>query len=324
MPSNSKIQTTPLISLVVPVYKPTDKHLRDLVESVREQDYRPLELVMCDDASGADLDWLLELKTPGITVKRSVNEHRAGMVGNWNAAVRHSSGEFVIVLHQDDLLTSASVKLLSDALRSDASVVAVGSAPTFIDAEGNVLERKLRVSHRSRIFVLQDSYRLDSQLLTYLSLRNGQALGEPSAVMFRKDAFLQIDGYDARYEHAADVDFALRLASVGDVIYLNQRLFLRRWHHSNLTHHNRASGLVARDRRILYRHYADRLKRKERTRVRAAMVSYAFFDGQTAARFCDAKGVLSALGPPDIWRVGPRALIERARELKSGRNLDQC
>lgn len=323
MPSNSKDPDNPLISLVVPVYKPTDKHLRDLVESVREQDYRPLELVMCDDASGADLELLHELKTPEITVKRAVNEHRAGMVGNWNAAVGHSTGEFVIVLHQDDLLAAPSVRRLSDALRSDSSVVAAGSAPIFIDAEGNVLERKLRVNHRSKIFLRESSYRLDRKQLTYLSLRNGQALGEPSAVMFRKDAFLQVEGYDARYEHAADVDFTLRLASIGSVVYVNQALFLRRWHQSNLTHHNRVSGLVARDRRILYRRYADTLASEERDRVRAAMVSYAFFDGHMAARFGDVRGTLGAFGPPDIWRARPRALIERVRELKSGRNLDQ-
>ena len=324
MQSNSEDTDDPLVSLAVPVYKPTAKHLLDLVESVRKQDYRPLELIMCDDASGADLDWLAERKAPGITVKRAVNERRAGMVGNWNAAVEHTTGEFVIVLHQDDLLAPSSVRRLSNALRSDSSVVAAGSAPTFIDAEGNVLERKLRVNHRSRIFLRESSYRLDREQLTYLSLRNGQALGEPSAVMFRKDAFLQVEGYDARYEHAADVDFTLRLVSLGDVLYINHPLFLRRWHDSNLTHHNRASGLVARDRRILYSRYAGRLAGRQRGRVRAAMVSYAFFDGRTAARFGDLRGVLGAFGPADIWRVGPRALLERARELKSGRNLDRC
>ncbi|HEY3865207.1 MAG TPA: glycosyltransferase [Solirubrobacteraceae bacterium] len=323
MQSSSDDIDNPLISLAVPIYKPTDKYLRDLVESVRDQDYRPLELVMCDDASGADLDWLPELKTSGITIKRAVNERRAGMVGNWNAAVSHSTGEFVILLHQDDLLATSSVRRLSDALRSDSSVVAVGSAPIFIDAEGNVLERKLRVNHRSKIFLRENFYRLDRKQLIYLSLRNGQALGEPSAVMFRKDAFLQVGGYDAKYEHAADVDFTLRLASIGDAVYVNQALFLRRWHQSNLTHHNRVSGLVARDRRVLYRRYADMLESRERGRVRAAMVSYAFFDGRMAARFGDVRGVLGAFGPPDIWRVRPRTLIERAREVTSGHNLDR-
>lgn len=314
----------PLVSLTVPVYKPTEAHLRDLVQSVISQDYRPIELIICDDASGADLSWMDDFEAPGITVLRTANSARAGMVGNWNAAVRHSSGKFVIVLHQDDMLTASSVRLLSNTLRSDSSIVAAGSAPTFIDGEGNVLKRKLRVSHRSRIFQLNDSYRLDSEQLTYLSLRNGQALGEPSAVMFRKDTFERVGGYDADFEHAADVDFTLRLASVGDAIYINQPLFLRRWHDSNLTHHNRASGLVTRDRRVLYRRYADRLTNKERSRVRAAMVSYAFFDGYSAARFRDIKGIASALGPADIWRASPRALFDRVREIKSGRNLDRC
>jgi glycosyltransferase involved in cell wall biosynthesis len=324
MSDSGNSAANPLVSLAVPIYKPSEAHLRELVESVRRQDYRPLELVICDDASGTDLDWLDQFEEAGIALRRMVNKRRAGMVGNWNAAVAHSSGELVIVLHQDDLLAPISVRLLSEALRSDNSLVAAGSAPVFIDDDGNVLERKLRVNHRSKIFLDEGSYRIDRDRLTYLSLRNGQALGEPSAVMFRKSAFLQIEGYDAAYEHAADVDFALRLSSIGDVAYVNKPLLLRRWHDSNLTHHNRASGMVARDRRILYRRYADRLGPKERAKVRAAMVSYAFFDGRTAARFRDVGGILRAFGPADIWRASPRSLYERARELKSGRNLDRC
>jgi glycosyltransferase involved in cell wall biosynthesis len=313
----------PLVSIAVPTYNPTDGHLRSLVESVLKQDHRPLELVMCDDASGADLGWVNAVKEPEVTIIQAANDQRAGMVGNWNSVVERSSGDYVIVLHQDDLLVPTSVELLVDALTSDSSVVAAGCAPTFIDEEGKVLERRLRVNHRSRIFLSQKRYRLDRQRLTYLSLRNGQALGEPSAVMFRRDAFLSVKGY-AEYQHAADVDFTLRLVSLGDVIYVNEPLFLRRWHGSNLTHHNRASGHVAKDRRMLYRRYADRLAKQDRNKVRAAMISYAFFDARTAAQFHDVRGVAGAFGPADIWLASPRAVFNRIRELATGNNLDQC
>lgn len=322
--SNRDRDELPLVSVAVPLYKPELRYVREMVSALVAQDCRPLEVVLSDDASGAEVDWVDSSLGDGITYARHANAERLGMVGNWNAAVNRTSGALVIVLHQDDFITPTGLRVMRDTLAADPTLVAVGVAPHFIDEDGRLLVRKLRVNHRMRLFQERRGYRLTRNELTYLTLRNGQVLGEPSAVMFRREAFRAIGGYDARYAHAADVDFTLRLAGHGDVVYINEPFLRRRWHRANLTHRNRAEGVIARDRRQLYDTYADRLDRTQRDRVRAAMLSYMMYDVVTAVRHGNLRDVLSLLSLGDAWRVSLRALMTRVRELWSGHNLDRC
>src|SRR5205814_5089086 len=113
------------------------------------------------------------------------------------------------------------------------------------------------------------------------------AFGEPSAVMFRRAAFDAVGGYDTQFEHAADVDFNLRVARVGKAVYVAAPLLRRRLHVASLTRSHVASGASSRDRVRLYRRHADDagLSQVELGRVRVALVSHAGYDAARALRW---------------------------------------
>ena len=325
----------PSVSLCVPLYRPDPRYLARLVESFAAQQYHNLDVVMVDDASpgidAAALDALLaplreRLAGAGCAFARARNERNLGMVGNWNAAVAAGSGELTMCVSQDDELGPGMLTAYVAEFVADPGVVLVSGAEQFIDEAGRPLERRLNVGHRHHVFVRDARYVLDHEELVRLSLRNGNAYGETSAVMFRRSVFAAIGGYDAWFEHAADVDFNLRASAFGRSVYLRAPYLRRRWHAGGLTRTNLASGAVARDRLRLYERYRDTkgLTDRDRADARSALASHSVYDGARAARVRQWSVARLAL---DNLRTGVRAPLrvhaEHVAEIVRRRNRDE-
>jgi GT2 family glycosyltransferase len=322
------------VSLGVPLYRPNPAHLARLVDSFAQQHHPDLEVVLVDDASpnldatalAALLDPLRDRATAaGVALTWTRNDTNLGMVGNWNRAVRAGSGELAMCVSQDDELGSGMLAAYVAEL-SDPNVSLVSSAEEFIDEAGRPLPRRLQVGHRHHVFVEHDRYVLDHAELVRLSLRNGQSFGEPSAVMFRRSVFDAIDGYDATFEHAADVDFNLRASASGCAVYLRRPYLRRRWHAGGLTRANLGSGAVARDRLRLYERYRETpgLSEHDRAEARVSLASHSVYDAVRAARAQQWPVVQEALGN---LRVGLRAPLgihaAHVREIVTKRNRDR-
>jgi len=289
---------------------------------------------MVDDATpgldGVALDDFLaplakRAAAAGFRLTWARNDRNLGMVGNWNRAVRAGSGELGMCVSQDDELAPGMLAAYVAEL-ADPGVALVSSAEDFIDDDGRPLPRRLHVGHRHHVFVERDRYVLDHTELVRLSLRNGQSFGEPSAVMFRRSVFDAVDGYDASFEHAADVDFNLRASAYGRAVYLRHPYLRRRWHAGGLTRANLGSGAVARDRLRLYERYRDTpgLTEHDRAEARVALASHSVYDAVRAARAQQWPVVRAAFGN---LLVGVRAPVgdhvAHLGEIVTRRNKDR-
>lgn len=116
---------SPLISIVVAVYRTPETFLREMIESVLSQTYSNLELCLAD-GSGEDesaervIQGYLK-QDPRIRYER-LSENR-GIAGNMNAAAALASGEYIAFLDHDDVLEEHAlfeiVKCLQDAPDTD-------------------------------------------------------------------------------------------------------------------------------------------------------------------------------------------------------------
>ncbi|MFC6723950.1 glycosyltransferase family 2 protein [Halobium palmae] len=95
-------ENSPLVSVVVPTYDRPEK-LAEAVESVLEQTYGNLELIVVDDASPTPARTVLEGMDLG-TLRWSCIRHDTNRGANAarNSGIRESSGEFVAFLDDDD------------------------------------------------------------------------------------------------------------------------------------------------------------------------------------------------------------------------------
>lgn len=316
----------PSVSICIPTYEPDPRFLGEMLASVVSQRYEPLEVLVVDDASTTDPSPVVAELDAAVAPVCKRNAHRLGMVGNWNHAVSLSSGELVMVAGQDDVLGPGMVARLAAELAAGrpAALAAVGE--TFIDAAGLPLGRAGGFSHRSRIYVRRDRYELDQVELARLCLRNGQAFGEPSAVLFRRPVFDEVGGYRERYPHAPDVDFNLRAAGLGTAVYVSEPYLQRRLHGANESRAQLLDGTALADHVRLIDEYGSLagFDRAGMALLRATMADLALRDtahAVSARRWDVARRNLAV-----AWRFrsgSPRAVWKHLREVTTGRNVDE-
>jgi glycosyltransferase involved in cell wall biosynthesis len=88
----------PLVSVIVPVYN-GERHLRDALESILAQDYRPIEVIVVDDGS---TDRSAEIVRQFSEI-RLISQPNQGPAAARNRGILASRGSLIAFLDQDDL-----------------------------------------------------------------------------------------------------------------------------------------------------------------------------------------------------------------------------
>ena len=129
-----------LISIIVPVYK-VEPYLRKCVESILNQTYRNLEIILVDDGSpdncGAICDaW--EEKDGRIKV---IHKKNGGLSDARNAGLAIATGEYISFIDSDDYIAPAFVAELYKAILETGADIAE-CATAYVDETGNILRQR--------------------------------------------------------------------------------------------------------------------------------------------------------------------------------------
>ncbi|WP_447926357.1 glycosyltransferase family 2 protein [Vreelandella sp. EE27] len=117
----ASLTSTPLISVVMPVYNPNLEHFKSCIDSVIGQAYPHWQLCIADDAStdpaiAATLDDYIEKDSRIKVVIRESNGH---ICAASNSALALAEGEFVALLDHDDLLAPEALLEIAKALQAN-------------------------------------------------------------------------------------------------------------------------------------------------------------------------------------------------------------
>lgn len=88
----------PLVSVIIPAYN-AEKYVLLAINSVLEQNYAPLEILLIDDGSTDGTAKLVQREAPQVNIIQQVN---AGVAAARNTGLRHASGELICFLDADD------------------------------------------------------------------------------------------------------------------------------------------------------------------------------------------------------------------------------
>lgn len=120
------METTPLISVIVPVYK-VEAYLRKCVDSIVNQTYKNLEIILVDDGSPDDCGAIcdeLATKDPRIRV---IHKENGGLSSARNAGLEIARGEYIGFVDSDDWLELETYEWMLDmALSEDVKLVCGG------------------------------------------------------------------------------------------------------------------------------------------------------------------------------------------------------
>jgi len=110
----------PLFSILTPVHNPRADVLADTISSVIAQSVSDWEWVIVDDASSAETVAILrELAATEARVRLIERSENVGIVGASQDALDVATGEFVVLLDHDDLLSERALEIVSSHVAAD-------------------------------------------------------------------------------------------------------------------------------------------------------------------------------------------------------------
>lgn len=117
------INSSPLISIIIPVYN-VEKHLERCVQSVLQQTYKNIEIILVNDGStdsSLDLCKTLESIDPRITV---IDQPNAGVSAARNRGLELASGDLIQFVDSDDFIPrDFTISMLEQLLESKSDMV---------------------------------------------------------------------------------------------------------------------------------------------------------------------------------------------------------
>ncbi len=203
------------ISVIITSYNQKD-YLKEAVESVLSQTLRPMEIIICDDASSDGSQELIrsyENRYPGL-VRAVLHPKNLGISKNRNSGLRAVRGELVTWLDGDDRFRPEKLALELESYLSDPAVKWVYSQVVMIDSMGRRLGRRYRRPCEGLIF---------ERVISMLGRAPRNPLVEYASL--RKVGFFDEDMY--MYE---DFDLCLRLAKSFRCSYRQEPLIEYRVH----------------------------------------------------------------------------------------------
>ena len=202
------------------------RYLGQAVDSLLQQSYAPLEVVVVDDAS-TDHETPLVLEHLSANPRVHIIRHTRG-TGNRvadNEGIQIARGDLVGTLDADDFcLTPDAVARQVEVFQTDPSIAFVYTAYALCHADGKPL-REYRPFPKDRV-------RDGLAEFAELALANHVS---HSGTMVRRSYHQAVGGYDPRLRYAGDLDLWLRLAGRYRVGYIAEPLYAYRIHGGNMS-----------------------------------------------------------------------------------------
>ena len=115
-----------LVSIIIPCYNHSS-YLKDTMEGLFSQDYKDIELLICDDCSPDNSYEILKeyearLKEKFVRVEILRNEVNQGVTKTLNKLLAMAKGEYVKIIASDDILMSNAISAYMEHAMSDETI----------------------------------------------------------------------------------------------------------------------------------------------------------------------------------------------------------
>lgn len=210
--SSSEMAEPYLISVLLPVYNSPEKYLVRCVESILNQRYRRLELIIVDDGSStADFpEFLQKLAATDDRIRLKIADRNGGISRATNQALEMAKGEYVALVDHDDVLLStalSSVVAKLDASQADGCYTDQAYVTAWDTFDGDFHKPSWSPAMLSGVMYVGH--------LLVVRTRLARDLG----------------GFDSRFDRVQDFEFMLRfgelsskIAHVPEILYQWRRI----------------------------------------------------------------------------------------------------
>jgi glycosyltransferase involved in cell wall biosynthesis len=227
----------PKLSVIVPNYNHA-RFLRQRLESIYNQTYRNIEVILLDDASSDESCAILDAFAaayPDITTTHYNTVNSGGVFKQWRKGIQLAQGELVWIAESDDFCDHNFVETLISAFEDEAVLLAYAQ-PVFVDERGAPQEWTFRdylQGLNRRKWNQSYTNTAHDEVRSALGIKN--TIPNVSGVVFRKPHSLALlaDPAWADMRICGDWVFYLHLLRGGKIAYRTETRSYFRFHSSN-------------------------------------------------------------------------------------------
>ena len=207
-----------LVSVVIPTYN-AEKYVKKTIDSVLNQSFRSIEIIVIDDYSSDGTKEILE-KITDRRIRLFCHQANFGVANTRNEGIELANGDYIIFMDDDDIMPYNRVKNHVEFFEKHLDIIAVGGKVFDIDSSDNV------TGIWNPVVVSNPRY-IKAKLLQCGVYING-------AVTYRRKTIIE---NGLRFEDKAfgleDYDFMVRISKIGKISGIDVPVLLYRRHKSN-------------------------------------------------------------------------------------------
>ena len=138
-----------LVSVIVPIYN-VEKYLPRCVESIINQEYKNLEIILVDDGSPDNSPQICDEYAKKDTRIKVIHKENGGLSDARNAGMKMATGEYVSFIDSDDWIDSKFISLLYEGIKKSGADVAECATRLFDDSDHTLKTRGSKEEKISR------------------------------------------------------------------------------------------------------------------------------------------------------------------------------
>jgi glycosyltransferase involved in cell wall biosynthesis len=274
------MSTAPRLSVVSPMYN-SGKYLALTIESILAQTMGDFELVLSDDGSTDDTLQIAEHYAAKDARVRIVRNPHLGIVATRNSglAATNKGSEFITFFDSDDLWEKHGAATLMAALEANPKAPAAHAICRCVDMNGVQFPHDNHAENmRNRRAVVGDEIVPIPRTAptSFGALLVDNYITTPGTSMIRRSAFDAVGTFAPGTEPCDDWDINLRLARLGDFVFVDEVLLSWRRHSmaiSNVSKRWRTAYLATRRRTVEAPENTSEQRRAARTALRIEILA---------------------------------------------------
>lgn len=133
-----------LVSIVIPIYN-VESYMEKCIETIIEQSYKKLEIILVDDGSTDESGKIADMYTKKDSRMKVIHKKNGGLSDARNVGMGQANGKYICFIDSDDFVEKDMIKKMVDKIcYLKADVIVCGYYIDFEDKNGNLTERKVK------------------------------------------------------------------------------------------------------------------------------------------------------------------------------------
>lgn len=232
----------PLVSVLVITYN-SAHFVIETLNSVRDQTYRNIELIISDDGStDSTLDlchqWLKDNEGSFVKASLITTVQNTGTAGNCNRAFKHANGKWIKFFGADDILMPDAIQNYISFVEGTDKNIVIAEAIHF---SGDLCEKQFtyeRIALEKVVFSESISSNMQYRILSKIFIGSG-----PTA-FFSRECIQTVGAFDERFPLQEDYPLYIRLTKAGYKIHLMPVDTVYKRVHSGSVSHSMESNAI--------------------------------------------------------------------------------